>query len=149
MYNNSYATQQYSGLDLQSKTESASPHELIMMLLSGALVRINAAIGHMERKETAKKAELIGKAIAIIDGLRTSLDMEQGGDIANNLDDLYLYMNRQLLIANSDDRIENLREVHSLLLEIKGAWDSIGNNDINDRQQRAAVSGSQQPASVR
>ncbi len=125
MYSHSYATKQYTGLDLQSKTESASPHELINMLLTGAIVRVKAAMGHMERNETVQKVELIGKAIAIIDGLRSSLNMEQGEAIAHNLEDLYLYMNRQLLVANLDNNIENLREVHTLLSEIKSAWDSL------------------------
>ena len=112
-------------MDLQSRTEKASPHQLIQMLIDGAIVRIKAAAGHMERQETTKKAELIGKAIAIIDGLRSSLDMKKGGNIAANLDDLYVYMNRRLLEANIENNAQYLTEVCSLLEEIKGAWDSI------------------------
>jgi len=119
MNRNALATQQYGKLDLQSKTETASPHQLIKMLIDGALVRVKAAAGHMERNETVEKATLIGKSIAIIDGLRSSLNMEKGGDISQNLDDLYIYMSKQLLLANAENKIEYLNEV------IKNSWDSI------------------------
>ena len=125
MNNYSSAAQQYGSLDLQSKTENASPHQLVKMLIDGALVRIKAATGHMERNETVEKATLIGKAIAIIDGLRGSLDMEKGGDLSTNLDDLYIYMSKQLLLANAENKVEYLNEVYSLLGEIKSSWDSI------------------------
>ena len=133
MTRNNLAAQKYGTMDLQSRTEKASPHQLIQMLIDGAIVRIKAATGHMERKETTKKAELIGKAIAIIDGLRSSLDMEKGGNLSTNLDDLYVYMNRRLLQANIEDNAGYLAEVCSLLEEIKSAWDSI------EAEQPAAV----------
>lgn len=121
----SHATRQYNNLDLQTRTENASPHQLVQMLFGGALVRIKAAMGHMERKEIAQKAELIGKAIAIIDGLRGSLNMEQGGPVASNLDDLYLYINKQLLLANLQNDEAKLHEVCQLLEDIKSAWDAL------------------------
>ncbi len=121
------AAQKYGHMDLQSRTDNASPHQLVQMLIDGALVRTRAAIGHMERGETLQKAELISKAIAIVDGLRGSLDMEKGGEVSSHLDELYVYMNRRLLEANLEDKPENLREVCSLMEQIKSAWDSIGN----------------------
>lgn len=121
------AAQQYSNMDLQSRTEKANPHQLIQMLIDGAIVRTRAAIGHMQRNETAQKAELIGKTISIIDGLRGSLDMDKGGDISVNLDELYIYMNKKLLQANAENQPEHLQEVCSLLEDIKGAWTSIRN----------------------
>lgn len=119
------AAQQYSNMDLQSRTEKASPHQLVQMLVDGALVRTRAAIGHMERNETEQKAELIGKTINILDGLRGSLDMDKGGEISANLDDLYVYMSKQLLQANIDNQPEHLYEVCSLLEDIQAAWNSI------------------------
>jgi len=121
MSRHNLAAQQYGAMDLQSRTEKASPHQLIQMLIDGAIVRIRASIGHIERGETVKKAELIGKAINIIDGLRGSLDMEKGGQLSTNLDELYFYITRKLLEANA----ENNTQVCSILEEIKSAWDSI------------------------
>ena len=103
----------------------ASPHQLITMLLDGALERVAKAAGAMEREEVAKSGESIGKAIGIIDSLRVSLDQEQGGEIAANLASLYEYMTRRLLEANATKDVDMLTEVASLLREIKVAWDQV------------------------
>lgn len=79
----------------------------------------------MERKEIAKKGSHISWAISIIDGLRASLDKTNGGDIADNLDDLYDYMTRRLIRANLENNPDLLDEVISLLRSIKGAWENV------------------------
>ncbi len=127
MKRNLSAAQQYGSMDLQSKIDHANPHQLIQMLIDGAIVRIKAAEGHMQRNEVAQKGEMISKAIAIINGLRNSVDMNKGGEIAANLDDLYAYMEMRLLQANNDNVSEHLTETLDLLNEIKSAWDSIEN----------------------
>ncbi|MFU8790164.1 MAG: flagellar export chaperone FliS [Methylobacter sp.] len=108
-----------------AEIEEANPHRLIQMLYEGGLQRIAVAKGALMRHETAEKGENIGRAIAIIGGLRSSLDLGQG-EIALNLDDLYDYMERRLLEANLKNDIAILDEVASLLREIKAAWDVIG-----------------------
>lgn len=102
--------------------------QLVMRLLDGALDRIAAARGHMERREIAAKGEAIGKAIGIVDGLRTSLDKDRGGDIARNLDMLYDYMMRRLVEANLRDDPRRLDEVAGLLDEIRTGWDAVLRN---------------------
>ncbi|HHH42951.1 MAG TPA: flagellar export chaperone FliS [Gammaproteobacteria bacterium] len=105
--------------------ESASPHRLIQMLLEGALDKIAAARGHMERGEIQPKGEQVGSAISIIEGLKSSLDKDRGGEIARNLEDLYIYMERRLIEANRDNDTSLLDEVSDLLRQIKEAWDAI------------------------
>jgi flagellar protein FliS len=95
------------------------------MLLEGALGKIAVAKGHMERGEIQPKGAQIGSAISIMEGLKTSLDMEQGGEIARNLEDLYIYMERRLIEANSSNDTSLLDEVSDLLKQIKEAWDAI------------------------
>lgn len=116
---------QYRQVGTQSGVASASPHRLIQMLMEGALEKINLAKGYMQRGETALKGSHISWAISIIDGLRMSLDKEAGGEIAQNLDDLYDYMGRRLAEANLDNNEAMLDEVAGLLLEIKSAWDTV------------------------
>ena len=118
--------QQYRQVNTQARVESASPHRLIQMLMQGALDRIATARGAMERGEIATKGEQISWAISIVGGLRGSLDLETGGDLAGNLHDLYDYMERQLLQANIRNEIALLDEVSGLLREIKSAWDEVG-----------------------
>ena len=102
------AMKQYSQVAVQSDAHFASPHRLIQMLMDGALQRIAAAKGDMQRGNIAQKGTHISWAISIIEGLRASLNMEAGGEIARNLDNLYEYMCWQLLQAN-----------------LKSAWDAI------------------------
>ena len=120
------ALRQYSSVGVRSGVEDASPHRLIQMLLEGALARIAAAIGHLDRGDVAEKGRSIGLAISIIGGLQSSLDTDRGGDVAGNLDRLYEYTARRLLEANARNDRGALEEVHHLLSEVKGAWDSIG-----------------------
>jgi len=114
---------QYGKVSVGSEVEYASPHRLIQMLMEGALDKIATAKGCMDRGETAKKGEHISWAISIIGGLQSSLDVEAGGEIAQNLDDLYSYIAKRLMDANANNDIAALDEVMSLLLEIKSAWD--------------------------
>jgi flagellar protein FliS len=95
------------------------------MLMEGALEKIALAKGSMANKETASKGENISKGIAIIGGLKSSLDREVGGVLAENLSDLYDYMANRLVVANllNDENI--LDEVAGLMAEIKMGWDGI------------------------
>ena len=119
------AVSQYSQVGVASGVEAASPHRLIQMLMDGAIEKVAKAKGFMERKDIAKKGHHISWAISIIDGLRASLDKKNGGDIADNLDDLYDYMIRRLMRANIENNADLLDEVISLLRSIKNAWDGI------------------------
>ena len=118
-----YAVNSYKSGVVAEITE-ASPHRLIQMLYEGGLQKIAVAKGAIQRKETAAKGENIGRTIAILGGLRSSLDFSQG-EIATNLDNLYEYMERRLLEANLKNDVAILDEVSGLLREIKSAWDAI------------------------
>ena len=94
------ALKQSQSVNTNAQIMDASPHRLIQMLMEGGLTRLAQARGAIERGQLAQKGELSGKAIAIIGGLRNSLDFEQGGEIASNLDALYDYMVSRLVEAN-------------------------------------------------
>jgi flagellar protein FliS len=126
------ALNQYSENAVQAGIESASPHRLIQMLMEGALAKIAAAKGHMERGEIRPKGEQIGCAISILEGLKASLDMEKGGAIAQNLEELYMYMERRLIEANRANDASLLDEVSELLKQIKEAWDAIAGHELPD-----------------
>ncbi|MBF0469831.1 MAG: flagellar export chaperone FliS [Gammaproteobacteria bacterium] len=116
----------YNQVGVQSNVASASAHRLVQMLMQGALDRIAMAKGALRNHDITSKGESISQSMAIIDGLRNSLDMDSGQEIAENLDALYVYMNRRLLEANIKNDIQMLDEVSGLLTSIKEAWDSIG-----------------------
>lgn len=119
------AMRSYADVGAETSVIDADPHHLICLLLDGALGRIAAARGHMQRGEVAQKCEGISKAIGIVVGLRASLNLEQGGEIARNLEALYDYVELRLLEANLKNDADRLDEVMKLLGEVKGAWDAI------------------------
>jgi len=119
------AAQAYGSMAVQTGIEAATPHRLVQMLMEGALEKMAAARGHMQRGNIAEKGENISWAISIIEGMRASLDQDAGGDIARNLNDLYDYMGRRLLEANLRNDAKALDEVIVLLREIKAGWDAI------------------------
>lgn len=119
----------YAKVGVETGVLAASPHKLIVMLFDGALVAVAMGIQHMKAADIEKKGLAISKAIMIIDsGLRASLDKNAGGEIAENLDALYAYMSQRLMMANLKNQPEILEEVHSLLKDLKSAWDAIGSS---------------------
>nr|WP_019365176.1 flagellar export chaperone FliS [Pseudomonas luteola] len=119
------AMRQYQQVNTQAQVSEASPHRLIQLLMEGALQRIVQAKGALEHGKHAQKGLLIGKTISIIGGLHDALDFKQGGEIASNLSELYLYMNRRLAEANQKNDAAILDEVAQLLRNIKAGWDGI------------------------
>ena len=112
----------YTQTKTHSGIESASPAQLITMLLDGALERIAQAQGHMERGEVGKQGELIGKVIDIVASLDSYLDHDKGADVSATLESLYDYMVRQLYQANLRSDVSVLQEVASLLTEVRAGW---------------------------
>lgn len=119
------ALRQYQSVNTQAQAIEADPHRLIQMLMEGGLTRLAQARGAMERNQTALKGELVSKAIAIVGGLRQALNLEQGGELAVNLDNLYAYMTTRLMEANLKNDPAILEEVADLLREVKTGWDAI------------------------
>lgn len=128
MYTNSRsAAHAYANVGLETGVVAASPHQLIVMLYEGAELAVRMAIKHMNENDLAKKSAAITKASSIIlEGLRGALDPHQGGDIAQQLDALYGYMNQRLMLAHIHNQIAPLEEVLGLLRELHDTWQHIG-----------------------
>jgi flagellar protein FliS len=119
------AAQAYSQIGVETGVAAASPHQLILMLYDGARHAIGDARAHIEAGRTPEKGRAISRAIAIIDeGLKGCLDAS-GGEIAENLRQLYDYMCRRLLLAGVNNDRAALDEVAALLGELRGAWTSM------------------------
>jgi flagellar protein FliS len=112
----------YRSVAAHSGVDAADPHRLITMLMDGALERVASARGAMEHGQVDARNRMIHRAVAIVEELRASLNLDAGGQIAANMADLYEYCGRQLLRANLENRPEMLDEVGNLLREIRGAW---------------------------
>ncbi|GGK72740.1 flagellar export chaperone FliS [Amphritea balenae] len=119
------ALKQYQKVGLASAVEHASPKQLISMLLEGALTALAKAKGAIDRSEIEVRTEQLNKASDIVLGLKDFLDLENGGEVAENLDALYDYMVRTIMQANRENNGEQVQEVMNLLLEVKTGWDQM------------------------
>ncbi len=124
----------YSKMSAATGVENADPHRLIQMLIDGAIEKINRAKFFMNNDKTAEKGEHISWAISIITGLKTSLSTEKGGDIAQNLDNLYDYCTIALVAANIENDIDKLDSVLNVMNEIKTGWDGIRDQALKEGQ---------------
>ena len=115
----------YQAVDSHGLMDGASAHRVAQIMIDTLLTRVAEAKGHVQRSEVAEKGTKIAKAIALVEGLIMSLDLERGGDIAANLQLLYEYIARDLVRANLEDSIEALDEVAELIGLIKSGWDGI------------------------
>lgn len=122
-------TDAYSKVGLETGVESASPHQLILMLLDGAILTLGSASQAMRENQVAQKGKLLSTAIDIISsGLQASVDKKAGGELAERLDALYNYMCTRLLYANLRNDLGAIQEVTNLLGEIKSGWEEIAND---------------------
>lgn len=117
------AARAYAQIGVETGVHAADPVKLVVMLYDGALQAIADAERHMAAGRIADKGQAISRAIGIIDGgLAVSLDTSRGGAIAAQLQELYAYMGRRLLLASLRNELSGLGEVVRLLRELRSAW---------------------------
>ncbi|MDY7068556.1 Flagellar secretion chaperone FliS [Pseudomonas extremaustralis] len=124
----------YAKVGVESGILAASPHQRIVMLFDSYQASIRIARLHLQAGHIAEKGQAITKAINIVSqGLRASLDLEQGGEIAVQLDQLYDYVVRVLLRANLNNDDTALTTAAALLENVAAAWLAIGSHIEEER----------------
>jgi flagellar protein FliS len=116
----------YQTVSVHGGVANADPHQMVQMLMDAASERMAKARGCMGRGEKGRHAGLLHSTVMIIGELRGSLNITEGGPLAQNLSDLYDYMIRQLVLANARTDSGLVLEVSRLLDEIRSAWIAIG-----------------------
>jgi len=116
-----------NGVDVYKQTAVTTQNKgrLIVMLYDGAIKFLRHAIADLEKKDYQGKGRNIAKAQDIIVELNTVLDMNSGGQVAQNLRSLYNFMNRHLSEANIKCDRRMIQEVISLLEELNQSWRAI------------------------
>lgn len=119
--NHAYAKDVYRN----NQVTTAPQKKLIIMLYDGAIRNLKLAEIAMENKDIEKINTHLIKAQDIIMELMTTLNFEAGGDIAQNLYQLYDYMYFRLVRANIDKNIDYVKEVKKYMEELRDAWEQI------------------------
>ncbi len=110
---------------LEACGSEANSHKVISLLLEGALERIEQSKTAIQNSNIDEAQVLVEKLTAIVKGLNNSLNFENGGVIALNLEKVYAYILDRLEALPIDEAIEALTEMAQLLGEIKSGWDAI------------------------
>ncbi len=113
--------------DTYIKTEvtTASPVKQIVMLYDKAIICLKQAIEDIKNNDIKSKVNNIQKATDIILALNSSLDMEKGKEIAQNLRDLYEFSYSQILIAHTKNDTKLLEDIIEILETLKSGWEEI------------------------
>lgn len=120
----------YRRTGVEVAVHSATPHRLIAMLFDGLNEALAQAAGAMQANQIELKGKAIGRAVRIVDeGLKAGLDMEAGGALAGDLNELYAYITVRLTQANLRNDPALLEECKRLVQPLKQAWDSIADTE--------------------
>lgn len=115
----------YGSVQVTTGVATADNVQLIQMLFDGLLESLASASGHIQNKAIEEKSKSLSRAGRIVVGLQSALDFERGGELAQNLNELYGYITRRLLHANAYNDLTALDEVRTLIKDISQAWLSL------------------------
>ena len=125
----------YQNAYKKASVNTLDQNKLIIMLYDGAIKNATFAIEHMKKNDVENTHNCLVKTKNIVTELMATLNMEQGGDIAKNLQSLYSYIFGQLIEANMEKTTEPVVIVVNLLKELRAAWTQISANSPAQPQQ--------------
>ncbi|MEY3611265.1 MAG: Flagellar protein FliS [Pseudomonadota bacterium] len=126
----------YGSVQVVTGVATADNIQLIQMLFDGLLESLATATGHIQNKAIEEKSKALARAGRIVVGLQGALDFERGGELAQNLNELYAYMTRRLFHINAHNDLQALEEVKALVIDISQAWQSLPSL-LSDTNRRA------------
>ena len=120
------AANAYQRINVETSMHTIDQHQLVSLLYEGVLNAVATARGAMARGDVLGKVNGISKAVRILEeGLSTALDKEDGGELAQNLGDLYDYCLHRLILANARNDDAMMLEVMRLIEPVALGWTEI------------------------
>lgn len=101
---------------------TATPGQLVVMLYDGCHRFLFQAAYAMRDGNHLEADARLTRAEAIIDELLTTLDLEQGGEIASRLQGIYVFCNRHLIEARLQRDPSMIEKVSELMGELRESW---------------------------
>jgi flagellar secretion chaperone FliS len=108
---------------------TSSPTKLVVMLYEGAIKFLGQAVDGINRKDFAQKSQSVDRAVAIIQHLQGTLDLEKGQEISVELDRLYTYMGSRIFDGSAKLDVAPLQEVIKLLETLLSGWEQIARKE--------------------
>lgn len=103
--------------------QTSSPTRLVVMLYEGALRFLQQSISAIQSKDLDRKRQAVDRAVAVIQHLQGTLDMDRGGEIAAELDRLYTYIHSKILEGSTKLQIAAFEEAIKLLTVLLSSWE--------------------------
>lgn len=130
----------------ETRIKTASPGSLIIMLYDEGIKHITLALegmpdGKIEAENIERIHQHILKAQDVITELMASLNMDAGGEIAENLLSLYSFFNQQLFQANMQKDPQPLKTVCDMMTELREAWQHVVNSTAASTEVKPATGG--------
>ena len=106
----------------KNQIQDASQEDILLQLVEGGIVRLKQARDLWDRGEKGRARERRQRAYEIIAYLDGTLDRENGGQIAEELEALYAYMMREVTASVRKDDFERLTDVEEVLATLYNGW---------------------------
>jgi len=106
----------------ENRVTTQTPGRIVVMLYEGAIKFLKQALVELEEGKFIEKGKSISRAVDIIQELNVTLNMDAGGEIAENLRRLYAFMSERLFQANIRKDVGMIRETIKLLEELNEGW---------------------------
>lgn len=106
----------------ETSVQSASREKILLMLYESAIKFTKLAIKAAEEKKIADRCHNIGRAFDIVIELNNTLDHKVGGELASQLEQLYMFMMDQYTKANLSGSPEPLRSNVKILENLYAGW---------------------------
>lgn len=124
-----YAAMKATDAYRQTEVRSRTPVELVVMLHDGALKFMSAAGEAIGRGDIPARKTAISKTLAIVSELQSTLNMDQGGEIAASLDELYRWSSVRLLDATVHNDAGPVEEVAQVFRTLRDGWIGIASGN--------------------
>jgi flagellar protein FliS len=111
--------------------------ENVVLLYDHAIASATIARDATARRDIRARKDAMSKTLAIVSELQNTLDMENGGEVARNLDRLYSYVNATLMDACFHHDPKRVDEAIRVLTTLREGWVAIA-AATPDSQSRVA-----------
>ena len=106
----------------EAAVRGASPVRLVILLYEQILEDVRNALAAQKEGDIEGRTRAINHAILVVGHLQTSLDREQGGKVAVQLDEFYNVLRAALVEAHCRQSTSALEKQISLLMGLRDAW---------------------------